>query len=142
MRKDIRDLIQSNNVCVLATVSEGKPHCSLMSYVTDTDSREIYMVTQKETKKYRNLAGNHSVSILIDTRQTDSKNEIKALTITGTFQDGIDENKKSDIKISLLKINPDLKDFIDDPASEIIVVHVKTVQLLDGLKDSFFEIVK
>ena len=83
MRTDIRDLIQSNNVCVLATVSGGEPHCSLMTYATDTDSREIYMITQRETKKYRNLKGNPSVSLLIDTRQTDSKSRTKALTITG-----------------------------------------------------------
>lgn len=141
MRTDIRDLIQSNNFCVLATVSEGKPHCSLMSYIADTDSREIYMITQRETKKYRNLAENPSVSLLIDTRQTDSKNQTKALTITGTFQSSIDENKKSNIRTSLLKINPDLKYFIDDPSVEIIVVQVKAVQLLDGIKDSYFEIV-
>ena len=141
MRKDIRDLIKLNNVCVLATVSEGKPHCSLMSYAADIDSREIYMITQRETKKYRNLEGNQSVSLLIDTRQTDSKNQIKALTITGTFQSSIDENKKSNIKISLLKINPNLKEFIDDPSSEIIIVQVKAVQLLDDIKESYFEIV-
>lgn len=141
MRKDIRDLIQSNHICVLATVSDGKPYCSLMSYIADTDSREIYMMTQRETKKYRNLAGNPSVSLLIDTRQTDSKNQTKALTITGTFQGSIDENKKSNIRTGLLKINPDLKEFVDDPSVEIIVVQVKAVQLLDGIKDSYFEIV-
>jgi nitroimidazol reductase NimA-like FMN-containing flavoprotein (pyridoxamine 5'-phosphate oxidase superfamily) len=141
MRKDIRDLIQSNHVCVLATVSDGKPHCSLMTYIADTDSREIYMITQRETKKYRNLEGNPSVSLLIDTRQTDSKSQTKALTITGIFQGSIDENIKSNIRTGLLKINPDLKELIDDPAVEVIVVQVKAVQLLDGIKDSYFEIV-
>jgi nitroimidazol reductase NimA-like FMN-containing flavoprotein (pyridoxamine 5'-phosphate oxidase superfamily) len=141
MRKDIKDLIQSNSVCVLATVSEGNPHCCLMSYSTDIDSREIYMITQRETKKYRNLKENPSVSILIDTRQTDSKSRTKALTITGTFQNSVDENKKSIILASLLDKNPNLKEFIDDPAAEIIVVQVKAVQLLDGIKESYFEIV-
>jgi hypothetical protein len=37
--------------------------------------------------------------------------------------------------------NPNLKEFVDDPASEIIVVQVNAVQLLDGIKDSYFEIV-
>ncbi len=141
MREDIRDLIRSNNVCVMATVSEGKPHCSLMSYVTDNDGLEIYMITQKETKKYRNLKGNHSVSLLIDTRQIDSGNRIKALTVTGTFHDDIDENARNNIRTLLLKINPDLKDFIDDPASGIIAVHVRTLQLLDGVKECHFETV-
>jgi general stress protein 26 len=141
MRKDISDLIQSNHICVLATVSDGKPHCSLMTYIADADSREIYMITQRETKKYRNLAENPSVSLLIDTRQADSKSQTKALTITGVFQGNIDENKKSNISTGLLKMNPDLKALADDPSVEIIVVQVKTVQLLDGIKDSYFEIV-
>lgn len=141
MRKDISDLIQSNHVCVLATVSDGKPHCSLMSYVADTDSREIYMLTQRDTKKYRNLAENPAVSLLIDTRRSDSKSQTKALTITGIFQGSIDENKKLNIRADLLRINPDLKAFVDDPSIEIIVVQVKAVQLLDGIKDSYFEIV-
>lgn len=139
MRKDISDIIQSNHVCVLATVSDGKPHCSLMSYVADADSREIYMITQRETKKYRNLAGNPAVSLLIDTRQTDSQSHTKALTITGIFQGTIDENKKSNIRTSLLKKNNDLKAFVDDPSVEIIFVQVKAVQLLDGIKNAYFE---
>jgi nitroimidazol reductase NimA-like FMN-containing flavoprotein (pyridoxamine 5'-phosphate oxidase superfamily) len=141
MRTDIRDLIQSNNLCVLATASKGEPHCSLMSYATDNDSHEIYMVTQRETKKYHNLKGNPSVSLLIDTRQTDNKNRIKALTITGTFQSSIDENKKSIIRAHLLERHPNLKEFVDDPTVEIIVVQVKALKLLDGIKDSYFEMV-
>lgn len=141
MRADILDLIQSNNVCVLATVSGGEPHCSLMSYSTNINCHEIYMITQRESKKYRNLKENPSVSLLIDSRQIDSKTRIKALTITGTVQSCVDENKKSIILASLLDKNPNLKEFIDDSASEIIVVQVKAVQLLDGIKDSYFEIV-
>jgi uncharacterized pyridoxamine 5'-phosphate oxidase family protein len=113
-----------------------------MTYIADTAGREIYMLTQRETKKYRNLAENPSVSLLIDTRQTDSQSHTKALTITGVFQGSIDEKKKSNIKADLLKKNPDLKALVDDPAFEIIVVQVKAVQLLDGIKDSYFEIVK
>jgi nitroimidazol reductase NimA-like FMN-containing flavoprotein (pyridoxamine 5'-phosphate oxidase superfamily) len=141
MRADILDLIKSNNVCVLATVSEGDPHCSLMSYAANNDSHEIYMITPRETKKYRNLKGNPSVSLLIDTRQIDSKTRTKALTITGTVESCVDENKKSIIRAHLLEKNPNLNEFMNDPSSEIIIVQVRTLQLLDGIKDSYFEIV-
>jgi len=112
-----------------------------MSYSTNNDSNEIYMITQRESKKYRNLKENPSVSLLIDSRQIDSKTRTKALTITGTVQSCVDENKKSIILASLLDKNSNLKEFIDDPASEIIVVQVKAFQLLNGIKDSYFEIV-
>ena len=99
------------------------------------------MITQRETKKYRNLEGNQSVSLLIDTRQADCKNRIKALTISGTFHSSSDEKKLSDIKTSLLNINPDLKELISEPAAEIIIVKINGVQLLDGITESYFEIV-
>jgi nitroimidazol reductase NimA-like FMN-containing flavoprotein (pyridoxamine 5'-phosphate oxidase superfamily) len=61
VREDIRELMKAGRACVLATVSGKEPHCSLMSYATDDDCREIYMATRRDTKKYRNLAANPSV---------------------------------------------------------------------------------
>ena len=139
MRNDIKNLIQENRICVMATVSEGQPHCSLMSYAVDADCREIYMATHKDTKKYRNLAANPSVSLLIDSRETGGESQTKALTVTGTFQGVIDEQRKALIQDALLKRHPDLKEFFADPASEIIVVRVQALQLLDGITDAYYE---
>ncbi len=77
MLETIRSLIKSKDVCVLSTVSGGEPHCSLMSYVTDDDCREFYMLTLPATKKYRNLEGNSAVSLLIDTREEDIDRQAK-----------------------------------------------------------------
>ena len=141
MRKNIKNLIQENRVCVIATVSGGQPHCSLMSYVADEDCSEIYMATHKDTKKYRNMAANPSVSLLIDSREAGGESQTKALTITGTFQGVIDEHRKTVIQDALIQRHPDLKEFFVDPASEIIVIRVKALQLLDGIKDAYYETV-
>lgn len=143
MRKDIRELIEANNICVLATVSEGEPHCSLMSYATDDDCREIYMATHKETKKYRNLITNPSVSLLIDSRQAAGgkgpKRQTKALTIAGMFQRNIDKNTLPSVRARLFEKHPELINVFNDPDTEIIVVKISTVQLLDGITDAYFE---
>ena len=34
MLEKMKDIVKGNDLCVLATVSEGKPHCSLMSYIS------------------------------------------------------------------------------------------------------------
>ena len=39
----MKDIVKGNDLCVLATVSEGKPHCSLMSYLSDEKGHEIYL---------------------------------------------------------------------------------------------------
>jgi nitroimidazol reductase NimA-like FMN-containing flavoprotein (pyridoxamine 5'-phosphate oxidase superfamily) len=145
MLKRMKKLVKDKDVCVLATVTENVPHCSLMSYVSDRDCREIYMMTRKGTKKYRNLAANRAVSLLIDTREEDcgaDRARIKALTVNGVFTMIGVKGKKKLVRQKLLRKHPQLKPFADDPDTEVFAVKVKSFQLLDGVKDSYFEKVK
>ena len=145
MLKKMKKLVKDKDVCVLATVTEKQPHCSLMSYVPDRECREIYMMTQKGTKKYRNLVANKTVSLLIDTREEDcgaDRAKIRALTVTGVFSASGDKAKKKLVRQKLLKKHPQLKPFADDPDAEVFAVKVKSFQLLDGVKNSYFEKVK
>jgi nitroimidazol reductase NimA-like FMN-containing flavoprotein (pyridoxamine 5'-phosphate oxidase superfamily) len=140
--KKMKKLVKDKDVCVLATVMDNVPHCSLMSYVPDRDCREIYMMTRKGTKKFRNLATNKKVSLLIDSREEDcgtDRAKIKALTVSGVFTTIGDKGKKKLARQKLLKKHPQLKPFADDPDTEVFAVKVKTFQLLDGVKDSYFE---
>ncbi len=139
MRGDIQKIISENKVCVMATVSGGAPHCSLMSYATDKDCREIYMATLQDTKKYRNLIANPSVSLLIDTRDSDEKGKTRALTVTGIFQEAGNDTRKKAIREALLAKHPELKDFFNYPDARIVVIKATSLQLLDGVTDSYFE---
>ena len=145
MLKKMKKIVKDKDICVLATVMDNVPHCSLMSYVPDRDCLEIYMMTRKGTKKYRNLAANKTVSLLIDTREEDcgaDRAKIKALTVSGVFKTIGDKAKKKLVRQKLLKKHPQLKPFAQDPDSEVFAVKVKSFQLLDGVKDSYFEKVK
>jgi general stress protein 26 len=142
MLEKMKDIVKGNDLCVLATVSEGKPHCSLMSYITDDECSEIYMISHKQTKKYANLTANPIVSLLIDTREEERgqrRMDIKALTVIGEFQTIKDQTKKSLIHAKFLKIHPHLTDFLNDPGAEILSIKIRSFQLLDGVKDAFFE---
>jgi len=140
----MRAIVKEKNLCVLATVSEGKPHCSLMSYASDEEGREIYMTSHRRTKKFANLMANPSVSLLIDTREEDrgsKRANVKALTVEGEFQKIDDLARKELIRERLLRTHPHLIEFIHDPDAEIFAIKVKSFQLLDGVKNSFFEAV-
>jgi len=144
MLEEMKALAKQKNICVLATVSDGNPHCSLMAYATDDDCREIYMVTQKGTKKYKNLIKNPSVSLLIDTReeQVDSHPlQAKALTIAGLFQEIDDEYKKRFARERLLERHPYLAEFIDQTDTELICIKATSFLVLNGLKEAHFEVV-
>jgi len=113
-----------------------------MSYVTDAECREIYMVTHRETKKYRNLQKNPDVSLLIDSRSGNVNgspgDHISALTINGTFQKIEDDAKRERVRAILLDRHPVLREFLTDPGAEIIAIRCRSFQLLEGIRDSYF----
>ena len=131
-------LVRKKNVCVLATVSDKKPYCSLMAYFTDGTCKEIYMVTHKNTTKFNNLQKNPSVSLLIDSRETQPRSNAQALTIDGVFIPLIDDNKRQKIRDRMLESFPHMKDFIHHPESELIRIKINSFLLLEGLTESHF----
>ena len=47
MLETMRALAKQKDICALATVSSGKPHCSLTAYAASDDCSEIYMDTPR-----------------------------------------------------------------------------------------------
>jgi nitroimidazol reductase NimA-like FMN-containing flavoprotein (pyridoxamine 5'-phosphate oxidase superfamily) len=145
MLDKMKELVRTKETCVLATVSQGRPHCSLMAYVTDDDCSEIYMATQKDSTKYRNLMENPMVSLLIDTRdehQGQTGNEARALTVAGTLQRIDDPEMYDRVHQKLLDRHPRLDSFLNQPDATIICIKVSSFLLLDGLTDAYFEEIK
>ena len=138
MLEKMKNFVRKKNICVLATVSDHKPYCSLMAYITDATCEEIYMVTHKSSTKFNNLQKNPSVSLLIDSRETQPRSKAQALTIDGVFIPLIDENKKRKIRDRMLKSFPHMKDFIHHPESELIRIKINSFLLLEGLTESHF----
>ena len=137
----MKQLAMEHDVCVLATVSDRRPHCALMTYVTDRDCREIYMVTGRETTKYKNLEENPEVSLLIDTREEHSRarRETQALTVSGVFETIRDQGKRTWVRTMLLARHPHLRSILDDPDSELLRIRITSFLLLNGVTDAHFK---
>ena len=140
MLEKMKRMVGERDTCVLATVSEGTPHCSLMAYVSDADCREIYMVTHRETKKYQNLVNNPLVSLLIDTREGPSEDsETVALTVDGLCRPIKDEAKRTSVTAMLLDRHPHLRVFLDQPNAALLSVEITSFLLLDGLTEAHYQ---
>ena len=142
MLEEMKALVRQKDICVLATASENQPHCSLMAYTTDDECREIYMVTNKLTRKYRNLMENPSVSLLIDTRDDDTGSgrlNTKALTVEGAFEGIEDKTRKDMIRDRLLGRHPHLGALALHPDAEVFSIKVISFLLLSGPTTSHFE---
>ncbi|RJR36859.1 MAG: pyridoxamine 5'-phosphate oxidase family protein [Desulfobacteraceae bacterium] len=137
----MKNLAKKKDLCVLATVSGGNPHCSLMAYTTNDACSEIYMVTHRKTRKMRNLMENPSVSLLIDTREEHTGShlpEAEAMTVSGVFVRLEDDRKKAIVRERLLERHPYLNIFLDDPDSELIRIKIHSFLLLKGFTDGHF----
>ena len=139
MLAEMKALAREKNICVLATVGDRKPHCSLMAYVTDENCTEIYMVTHKNTHKYKNLMENPSVSLLIDTREISPRTRAKALTVEGISAAIEGEKKRQEVQSMLLDVHPHLSEFINHSEAEILCVRIQSFLLLDGLQEAHYQ---
>jgi len=140
----MKSVVRGHDTCVLATVSEGRPHCSLMAYAVDDACGEIYMVTPRATTKYKNLMNNPLVSLLIDTRADPPGKrppDAQALTVEGKFLPIRDREKRTSVEARLTAVHPYLKEFMNSEDAEIFSVKVVSFLLLEGLSDAYFEVV-
>jgi len=136
---DMKALVREKKICVLATITNNKPYCSLMAYATNGACTEIYMVTHRQTQKFENLVANPAVSLLIDTRDTSPRSETRAMTVEGVFKKIQDPDKAQKAGQKLLSAHPHLNEFMGHPQAEVIQIKIKSFLLLDGLTRASFE---
>jgi nitroimidazol reductase NimA-like FMN-containing flavoprotein (pyridoxamine 5'-phosphate oxidase superfamily) len=136
MFEEMKRLVREKNICVLATIAGNKPYCSLMAYAADDACTEIYMATHRNTRKFRNLTENRSVSLLIDTRDAAPRSRAWALTIEGTCALVVDAAKREAARHHLLSRNSHLEEFLAHPENEVLCVSIHSLLLLKGLTDA------
>ncbi len=142
MLDQMKQRAREKAICVLATVSHNKPRCSLMAYTTDSEGKEFYMVTSRETSKFRNLIDNPNVSLLIDSREDDKapdRNRAWALTVSGRAREIVNREKQQEIGLVLLEKNPHLKELLDKDDTAVLCVEAESFLLLKGVSESYYE---
>jgi nitroimidazol reductase NimA-like FMN-containing flavoprotein (pyridoxamine 5'-phosphate oxidase superfamily) len=139
MLEEMKALAREKNSCVMATIVDSRPYCSLMAYVTNNACTEIYMVTHRQTQKFKNLAENPAVSLMIDNRDTSPRTAARAMTVEGVFQKITDSTKQIEVRRKLLSAHPHLDEFMGHPEAEVFQINIKSFLLLDGLTRASFE---
>lgn len=141
--EEMRQILTSQNLCVLATFSGEEPHCSLMAYIVDDSCRRLYMLTPKKTRKFANLCANPTVSLLVDTRLADgrpqSRDTICALTVGGTCAVVEDVDREKSICERFLQVHPHLATFVKEEDIAVFEVKIASLQLLQGARDATYE---
>lgn len=136
--EEIEKILLNGSTCVLATMGRGAPHTSLMAYAVAPDCRTLYLVSPRQTRKYRNMLENPIVSILIDTRCDDPLESVRALTVGGTTAVATDGRARKTARELFVDKHPNMIEFIDDPDSVFVAVSIHSFQLLSGVRKAVF----
>jgi heme iron utilization protein len=120
----LKEVVDTQYFAVLNTVGEGVPYSNLVSFVISQDLRSLVFVTDRNTRKYRNIQENKNISLLIDNR-TNRPSDVSqaiAITVIGIAREQI-ENKSS-LQAIFLTRHPYLQQFVENPDNALILVTV------------------
>ena len=138
----INALLMRKSSCVLATTDGNTPHCSLMAYITSEAADRLYLVTPMNTKKYRNIKDHPDVSLLIDTRGEQVRENTQALTVAGTCH-VLDADEEIDrIKAAFNRQHPHLRDFIRKRGVAFVCVEFDSFLFVEGPERVHHEIIR
>lgn len=138
----INALLMRKSSCVLATTDGNKPHCSLMAYITSEAGDRLYLVTPINTKKYRNIKNHPEVSLLIDTRGEQGRENTQALTVSGTCSILESDKEIDSVKEAFKQQHPHLQDFIRKGGVAFLSVEFDSFLLAEGPERTHHEIIR
>jgi nitroimidazol reductase NimA-like FMN-containing flavoprotein (pyridoxamine 5'-phosphate oxidase superfamily) len=125
IRNDIRNLLCSQALAVLATAGRRFPYCTLVGFAFTADLKILVFATVRDTRKFKNIEIDSAVSLLIDSR-TNSVGDFKnaaALTVLGTAAE-VPGAKRGPYRRLYLKRHPHLHDFVASPNTALVAVTV------------------
>ena len=134
MLDKVKEMLMNNSLCVLCTVSGDLPYCSLMTYLHSDDLNMVYMVTVRESRKYRNLVENPIASLLVDNRQQlsfPSDETVSSITFEG-FLKHLDPIETEGVRMLLNERHGELKEILKNPDCIIFGIELKSFLLLNG----------
>ncbi|MBN2463558.1 MAG: pyridoxamine 5'-phosphate oxidase family protein [Dehalococcoidia bacterium] len=110
---------------VLNTFGECLPYSNLVSFAVTEDLRSLIFITNRNTRKYRNMQENKNISLLIDNRtnQPSDISQAIAITVIGTARE--EKENKSNFQAFFLSRHPQLRHFVDNPNNAMILVKVR-----------------
>ncbi len=138
--QDVYALLQKLRHCVLGTTSETRPHCSLMAFLFNQETDEVYLLARTTSKKYQNIQQIPYVSLLFDTRELmecEDKGRVEAFTVEGESMPVYEEDIPR-LKERILAADPRLEKLAQDPECAVLRIKVKKILHAKGVNFSRF----
>jgi len=127
VKRDLRKLLNSQPLAVLATQDRGQPYASLVAFASSDDLKSLYFATTRSTRKYGNLSGDSRVAMLVDNRSNKASDFrwAMAATATGKAEEVNARKRKKALELYLAK-HPHLREFVHSPTCAFCEIRVQT----------------
>ncbi len=132
----IRQLLEQQNLAVLATSLDGHPYTTLVAVAASDDLRQLYFATTRATRKFSNLSKDQRVSLLFDNRTNSDADyrHARALTALGRGYELSAADRQSVMDLYLKRL-PSLRDFVSSPSCALFRVNVERYSLVQRFQD-------
>jgi len=136
VRKDIKHILGSQQLGVLATYGNEYPYTTIVGFVATDDLNYILFATFRDTRKYGNIQSDPRVSILVDNRSNRAEDfsNAQALTILGNAAE-VREGEGNDPTNLYLQRYPHLREFILDPNCALMKIKVHKYILVSRFQE-------
>ena len=138
MLNPVKEMLKENTLCVLCTANDNLPYCSLMTYILSDDLKTMYMVTTRDSRKYKNLLANSAVSLLVDNRQRldfPCEEQVASVTFSGVHKH-LGSLEIEHLRTCLTESHMELQEILNHPDCVIFGITLKSFLLLSGPVDS------
>jgi len=127
LRKEIKNLFNSQRFAVLATLEEMRPYLNLVAFSEMDDLKVILFATTRATRKYSNILSKSGAAMLVDNRSNEVADlrQAIAVTIVGTGAE-VHEDERGPCEQHYLEKHPHMKEFLALPTTALISIDVET----------------
>ncbi|SCZ68408.1 pyridoxamine 5'-phosphate oxidase family protein [Thiohalomonas denitrificans] len=133
LKKRIQSLLDSQKLAVLATKRDGSPYNNLMAFAASSDLTCFYFVTNRSTRKFKNLSEDDRASLLVDDRENTSSDFHRACAVTVLGRTHPLEGETLSVAKKLLLIrHPYLKNFVDAPTCQVFCFEVEVYYFVEA----------
>ena len=136
LRNDLKKLLDSQRLAVLATQEEIHPYLSLVAFAETDDLKVILFATTRDTRKYSNMLSKSGVALLVDNRSNEKADLSHgvAVTILGKATEVLQDDKGPLEEIYLAKL-PHMKDFLAESSTALVRADVETYYMVSQFQN-------
>lgn len=136
VRNEVSRLLACQLLAVLATQEAGQPYASLLAFAADSDLADIFLATDRATRKFKNIREDNRVALLVDDRANQSADfqTAAALTIIGTASE-LHGREMERARTIFLARHPALAEFVMAPHTALLRVAVSRYILVTRFQE-------